>query len=98
MSDAAADSYTIERVEAPPAKKWGSTAIAWVFALFTMGGGSTPIVGPGVRILDRDGRTLAEHHDGADSMLGTFEAAQRDLADLSAEEFASRWIPGSASE
>ena len=97
MSASAADTYRIERIEPTSTKKWGSTVIAWIVALFTFGGGTTPIVGAGVRILDREGETLAEHHDGADSMLATFESASHDLAELSAEEFASRWIPGSPS-
>ena len=93
----AADTYTIEPIDAPAAKKWGSTAIAWIFAIFTMGGGSTPIVGSGVRVLDRDGRVLAEHTDRADSTAGTYETAQHDLESLTADEFAARWITGSTS-
>jgi hypothetical protein len=93
----AAETYTIEPIDAPAAKKWGSTAIAWVTALFTLGGGTTPIVGSGVRILDREGRVLAEHVDEASSMAATFESAQQDLTAMSANAFASRWITGSQS-
>lgn len=90
MIGAAADVYTLEEIEAAPAKKWGSAAIAWIFALFTFGGGTTPIVGPGVRVLGRDGRPLAEIEDG-------YELVSADLTQLSAEDFAARWISGSAS-
>ncbi|MEM9466530.1 MAG: hypothetical protein AAGA90_14240 [Actinomycetota bacterium] len=87
MSEMAADVYTLEEIEAPPAKTWGSAAIAWLFALFTLGGGTTPIVGPGVRVLGRDGTLLAEIENG-------YELVSADLTQLSAEDFAARWISG----
>ena len=93
----AADVYTLARIEAAPAKKWGSAILAWATALTTLGGGATPIVGPGVRILDRDGSVLAEIGDEMWTDGAVFEQAQHDLATMSADEFAARWITRSAS-
>ena len=90
--EAAQHLYTVEMLETPKAKRWGSAAFAWLTALFTFGGGATPIVGQGVRIRDRAGSVLAEHHDDISSYAGTYESAVHDLETLSAEEFAARWL------
>ncbi|MEM9354048.1 MAG: hypothetical protein AAGA92_13625, partial [Planctomycetota bacterium] len=56
----AATTYTLERNAAPSPKKWGSVVLAFITGLMTSGGGSTPVAGDGVRILDHDGTVLAE--------------------------------------
>jgi len=83
--------FAIEELSAGLPKRALSIVGAWVLAIITLGGGTTPVIQKKIVIKEAGtGRVLRELDDfGVDMSL----KLKRDIEALSADKFMAEWLP-----
>lgn len=90
--------FRIEEVPAPRVKRVLFKIVFFAVALVTEGGMGGPLAGSRFRVVSIDsGRTLSKYRDKLiwDGEVSVGQILRQDLSELSAEEFAERWVRSS---
>ncbi|MCY4163190.1 MAG: hypothetical protein OXE93_03085 [bacterium] len=90
-SEAAKDIFAIEEISVGPIQKIGTVLLAWIVAIVTLGGGTTPISRQKILIRHIASNIIVIEID--DSVADISATIFSDLNELSAEAFTKRWFP-----